>query len=120
MIPPVYTGVSGSVPVQAVLGNPVRMYGFGEAPQNPAKPYAVWQTPFALPENYLGRVPDIDQHSVQVDVYASTSASAISAATALRNVYETSAHMTSFRLWPKETDTNLFRVTLEIDFWTTR
>lgn len=120
MTPPVYTGVTASAPVQAQLGNPVRLYGFGEAPQNVAKPYAVWQTPFALPENYLGRVPDIDQHSVQVDVYASTSASAIAAATALRNVYEVTAHMTSFRLWPKEADTNLFRVTLEIDFWTKR
>ena len=120
MIPPVYTGVSASVPVQAVLGNPVRLYGFGEAPQNVTKPYAVWQTPFALPENYLGRVPDIDQHSTQVDVYGATSASVIAAATALRNVYEVTAHMTSFRLWPKETDTNLYRVTLEIDFWTKR
>jgi hypothetical protein len=120
MIAPAYTLVSGSGAVQAVFGNPVRVYGFGEAAQNVAKPYAVWQTIVGLPENYLGRVPDIDQHSTQVDVYGSTSASVIAAATALRNVYEVTAHMTSFRLWPKETDTNLFRVTLEIDFWTKR
>lgn len=121
MKPPVYEIASANAGVQAQLGaSPTRIFGFGEAKQGVAKPYAVWQTVIGLPENYLQQAPDIDQHSVQIDVYAATEASAYAAATALRNAYEPTNYVTSFRLWPRDVETNNYRVTLEVDFWQDR
>jgi hypothetical protein len=121
MIPPVFSIAAANSGVTALLGsNPTRLYPFGEAPQTVAKPYAVWQTVVGLPENYIGQAPDIDLHSVQVDVYADTASSALAVATALRNAYQAGHYVTSFRTWPREPETNLYRVTLEVDFWQSR
>lgn len=121
MIPPVFSIAVADATVQTELGtSPTRLYPFGEAPQGVAKPYAVWQTIVGVPENYIGTAPDMDSHGVQVDVYGDTVSDVIDAATALRNAYQASNHVTSFRLMPREPETNLYRVMLEVDFWQSR
>ena len=81
-----YALVKDVAGVQAVLGNPVRLYRFGQAPQDVAKPYAVQQTIAGQPENYLGERPDQDTLLVQVDVYAADMAGQIAACAGYRRV----------------------------------
>lgn len=121
MYPPVFALANASVAVKAIFGTtPVRVFPFGEATQQTARPYAVWQSITILPENYLGEVPDTDQMGVQLDVYANTAAAARNGAQALRDLYQQHGYITAMREWPKEPDTNLYRYQMDIDFWQPR
>jgi len=121
MYPPIFATCSIVSAVQTQLGTtPCRLYPFGEAPQGVAKPYAVWQTIGGSPENYIDKVPDIDAIAIQVDVYASTAASARAAATALRDAIEPVAHVTRWGGESRESDTNLYRLSFDVDWWVIR
>lgn len=118
MYPPIYEAVN--IPaVRAVLKTgtgPLRLYLFGKADQNTPKPYAVWQTAYGSPENYLNQVPDVDSFGVQVDVYADNAASARTVAQALRDAIEPHAHITSWRGDSIDPDTKNFRFGFDCDW----
>lgn len=120
MYPPVYALVRDDPAVQAVLGNEPRVYPFGQAPQAPVKPYVVWQVVAGSPENYINETPNIDSFVVQIDVYADTAAQVRSAGVSMRNALERHAHVVSWRGEDREQDTNLYRLSFDVDFWTTR
>lgn len=120
MYPPVYAIVKDDPVVQAALGSEPRVYPFGQAPQFPATPYAVWQVISGAPENYINDTPNIDSYGVQVDVYADSVATVRSVAVALRGALEKSAHVVSWRGEHYENDTKLYRVSFDVDFWTPR
>lgn len=62
-----------SAAVLAVLGtNPTRLWPFGRAPQNEARPYAVHQLVYGTPDNSLSCVPTEDNFGIQIDAYAKT------------------------------------------------
>ena len=64
MNPPVFSLASASTPVKAIFGtSPIRIYPFGEAPQQVNVTYAVWQSIGIVPENYLSDNPDVDSMS---------------------------------------------------------
>jgi hypothetical protein len=121
MYAPIFQAVNVSG-VQALLktGNgPLRFYMFGLADQNTPLPYAVWQTVYGAPENYLTNVPDVDSFGIQVDVYASPSqgaAVARSVAEALRDAIEPHAHITSWRGDSRDPNTNNFRFSFDVDW----
>jgi hypothetical protein len=121
MYAPIFQAVNVSG-VQAVLktGNgPLRFYMFGLADQNTPLPYAVWQTVYGAPENYLTNVPDVDSFGIQVDVYASESQGADVArqvAQALRDAIEPHAHITSWRGDSRDPNTNNFRFSFDVDW----
>ncbi len=118
MIPPVFTILNASNPVKALLGNkPLRVFPFGSAPPNVARPYATYSTVNGLPENYLGQVPDIDNIGTQVDIWADTVASCNSVAETVRDALEPHAHMTSFAGSERDFETNLFRCRMDFDFF---
>lgn len=110
-----YALVKDVAGVQAVLGNPVRLYRFGQAPQDVAKPYAVQQTIAGQPENYLGERPDQDTLLVQVDVYAADMAGARAIVTALAAAIEPHTHITSWNGEFFEPDTKLQRISFTVD-----
>ena len=121
MNPPLFSILNASAPVKALLGaNPLRVFPWGRAPQNVAKPYAVYVVYNALPENYLGQVPDIDNKAVQINIYAENSASLESCFTVVRDALELHAHMTSFASPDLDADTNLYSCRMEFDFWDAR
>lgn len=99
---------------------PLRFYLFGEADQNTVRPYAVWQTVGGSPENYINQLPDADDWSTQVDVYAATASSARTIAFALMAAFEPSAYVTSYNGEYKEFDTKLFRFSFTCEFITHR
>jgi len=115
MFAPIFSVAAASPAVLALLGtNPVRLYLFGEAPQNVQTPYAVWQTVSGSPENYLGQVPDADSWTTQVDVYAATATSARAVAEALRDTFEPVAYITDWRGESRATPTSNFRVSFDV------
>lgn len=117
MIPPVFPILSTDTALRALLGtNPVRVFPFGEAPQDVAKPYAVWQNISGSPENYLGDLPDADSYTVQIDVYAADSVSVINSARAIRNALEPVAYVTSLGNTSRDNETRDYHYSLSVDF----
>ena len=122
MYPPIFAAVNIPI-VQAVLKTgtgPLRFYLFGMAPQNVQKPYAVWQTAYGSPENYLNQVPDVDSFGVQVDVYADSADSARTVAKALRDAIEPHAHITSWRGDSIDPDTKNYRFSFDCNWIVSR
>lgn len=110
-----YALVKDVAGVQAVLGNPVRLYRFGQAPQDVATPYAVQQTVAGQPENYLGNLPDQDSILVQIDAYAGDMPGARAVVVALAAAIEPRAHITSWNGEFFEPDTKLHRISFTVD-----
>lgn len=121
MYPPIFSIVSKSAAVKSAFGtDPVRIYMFGLAPEGVKHPYAVWQIVGGSPENYLNETPDIDLFSVQIDVYGASVTAVRSGARALRDAIEPHAHVVSWRGESKDVETNLYRSSFDVDFWTDR
>lgn len=120
MFSPVEDAVANVLGVQSILGSPVRVYSFGNAPQDVAKPYAVHQVVGGSPENYLGNAPDIDNLSVQIDVYDDQAPRSKIAARALVAALEVVGYITSWNGEFRELDTKLFRISFTVEFKTPR
>lgn len=117
MMPPIFPVVAASAAVKSVLGAvPVRFFPFGEAPQGVVLPYSAWQIVGGSPENYLGDLPDVDDCTVQVDVYAATIDSANAALLALRDAIEPKAHITLWLGTKRDPDTGHWRATFRLDW----
>lgn len=120
MFPPIYSIAASWAQAVALLGSPFRLYLFGEATQNTAKPYAVWQTIGGSPENYLKGRPDGDTWTCQVDVYATTAQSVRAVATALRDAWELSAQIVRWGGESMDPATKLYRYSFDVEFVTPR
>lgn len=121
MNPNLFQFVSSDLAVRAVLGeDPVRVFPFGAAPDKVRLPYAVWQTIAGAPENYIGDAPDLDSYLVQVDVYANTASQARNTAEKLRDAIQSYAHIVSWRGESKDSETNHFRYSFDVNFLTQR
>ena len=126
--PPIFARANASSAVRALLKTgtgALRFYLFGEADQNTLKPYAVWQTVGGSPENYINQVPDSDDWSTQVDVYAegpnNTGPSvARSIAFALIEAFEPAAYVVSYNGEYREPETRLYRFSFTVDWITHR
>lgn len=121
MNPDLFLFLNSSVAVKAVLGvEPLRMFPWDRAPANVKKPYGVYAVYNAQPENYLGEVPDIDNKSTQINIYAENSKSLEACYIAVRDALEPHAHMTAFSTPAVNEDTDLYSCTMEFDFWNHR
>jgi len=117
MTPPVFATAFASAAVKAALGtSPCRVFPFGEAPQGVMLPYAVWQVVGGGPENYLGQVPDLDEFTTQVDVYAATATAARTAAKALRDAFEPVAHVTRWGGESRDGETGHYRYSFDVEW----
>lgn len=117
MIPNIFAILDDESTAQALLGDPVRVYPWGEAPQNVLFPYVTYGVYNGLPENYLGNIPDIDQDGTQIDIWAKDSASCRAVFIAIRDIIEPQAHMTSYQLFDRDTETQLYHGRMDFDFW---
>lgn len=121
MYPPIFATLVANGTVTGIFGTvPTRVYPFGEAPQEVTKPYAVWQIIGGGPENYLSQRPDIDLWSLQIDVYADTAAAARSGAEAIRDAIELQAHIVGWRGESRDPETNNYRYSFDVDWWSDR
>lgn len=118
MTPPIFATCMADTTVTDIFDD--RLYSFGQAPQNVTKPYAVWQMVSGAPENYITGTPDVDQYSVQVDVYAQTAPEAREGAQALRDAIEPVAHVVGWRGESREPETQLYRYSFDVDWFVAR
>lgn len=126
--PPIFARADADSAVRALLkapGKSLRFYLFGEADQNTVKPYAVWQTIGGSPENYINQVPDSDDWSTQVDVYAdgpnnTGSVAARNIAFALMAAFEPAAYVVAYNGEYREAETRLYRFSFTVDWITHR
>lgn len=117
MYPPIFAVVAANTAVRALLGvSPVRFYPFGEADPVPPYPYAVWQTVYGSPQNYVNQAPDVDSFGVQIDVYARDASGAREVATAIRDAIESSAHVTAYNGEFRDPVTRSYRVSFTADW----
>lgn len=119
---PVFQWLSSNSALTAKIGAPpsVRAFPQGAAPEGVARPYIVFQQITGSPENYLNENPDADDSTTQVDVYADTVTDARVVAILTRDALQGASYITGIRELGKDPDTNLFRVTLDVDWITHR
>ncbi|WP_414430850.1 DUF3168 domain-containing protein [Alcanivorax sp. IL3] len=116
MYPPVFPILNGNAAVVALLGSPVRVYPFGQAPQDVTGPYAAWQLITGSPENYLKDRPDADNFDIQMDIYAADEDDSLAVGKAIRNALEPFAYITRWGGQGMDPDTKRWRVSFDVSF----
>jgi hypothetical protein len=107
--------------VQGLLGGALpRIYPFGQAPQEVAKPYVVYQWIGGAPFNMINCRPDADRASLQVDVYGLTTQSTTTVAKAIRNAIELDSYITGYRGDMRDEETKLYRTSFDVDWLVNR
>lgn len=106
---PVVTGLLGT-------GTDMRLFSFGEAPDKVAKPYVVWQVINGNPENYLAGRPDVDNFTLQVDIYGTTGPSVRSVRDAIRDAIELRANITRWVGESRDPTTKNYRTSFDVDW----
>lgn len=120
MTPKIWGMIKNNAGVIAALGNPPRAYSFGNAPQTVQKPYATWQLVNGLPENYLGNLPDVDDFTVQIDVWAGDGDTAEACAKALRDALEPHGYVDAWRGETRDKETGDYGYSFDVSFLTYR
>lgn len=116
MYPPIFAMCQASSELTRLLGgNDLRVYPFGEAPQDVATPYVVHQLISGSPFNTL-TMPCADRFSLQIDVYAPDSMAARSVAWAVRQAIQGPAYVTGYNMDERDTDTRLWRYSFDTDW----
>ncbi|HEE9760158.1 DUF3168 domain-containing protein [Pseudomonas sp. NPDC089392] len=118
MTPPIFQICSQATGVTALLGAGanLRLYSFGEAPQDVAKPYAVWQLVNGEPENYLAGRPDADGVTLQIDIYGTTGTSVRQVRDAIRDAIELRAYVTRWGGEGRDPTTKNYRASFDVDW----
>lgn len=122
-LPPIFETLRASPALVALLGDTIfRVFQHGSAPQDSAaiRPYVTWQLVSGVPENTLSELPSIDRQSVQIDCWADNGAGVNQLAQLVRDTIEPNAHMTGVIADYRETDTKLYRISLQFDWWQSR
>jgi hypothetical protein len=75
---------------------------------------------YGTPENYINQRPDMDNWGVQVDVYSQSAQQSRDVLDALSYAMEGVAHVTAWGPEERETETNLYRSSFTVEFFTLR
>jgi hypothetical protein len=122
MHPPVYATCAADTTVATLLTDTdgrLRLFPFGEAPQQYARPYVVWQIVYGGPDNSLSCVPDSDLFGVQFDAYGPTADAVREVAEALRAALEPVAYLVRYNGETKEAsggNSRVYRYSFDVDW----
>lgn len=118
MLPPVFSLLSNDAAVGALLGagNACRVYPWGSAADNVAKPYVTWYVVTGIAENTQSDPPPMDSFTTQIDVWGDDTGSTVAAAQAVRNAIETIAYVTGYNPSDRDPDTGRFRYSFDAEF----
>jgi len=118
--PPIFDLCSQDADLRSLLGQRLRLFPFGEAPQGVTYPYAVWQTVYGSPENYLADRADMDAIGTQIDVYSDTAVQARDVSEAIRGAIEGAAYVTAFNGESVDPVTRKYRDSFTVDWLVSR
>jgi hypothetical protein len=104
----------------SLLGNPIRVYGKGEAPAGVTNPYVTWQSIASVPEDNLSEITDIDNFSIQVDCFSKTETEVNALGQSVRNALSTVCQNVAVILDSRETETKLYRVAFQANYFLNR
>lgn len=117
-MPPLFAICAANAGVTALLGvGPTRLFPFGKAPENVAKPYAVYQVLNGVPENYLDEPPDVDDWNIQIDIYGTTPASVTAVLNALRRALEPHCYIERLGGTSTEPNTQLETTSFDVSWY---
>jgi len=115
MTAPIYQWLSTDTAVAAIAGT--RIYQT-IAPQDVVKPYVTWNIVGGHSESYLSEGAGSDQQRIQVDVWALDGVGRKNLANAVRDALEPYGYPVGVPMDDYESDTKLFRMMLQFNFWT--
>lgn len=121
MYPDVFRALKASTGVKAFVGtNPPRVYRQGRAPAQVDRPYITWLPASVAPENNLSDLPPSDRVRIQLDCWHQTDGGVDLMATAVRDAMEPHGHMLTATPHPREPVTELYRVSMDFDWFVDR
>ena len=119
MLPNVFP-VLNTPEIQALVGNPSRIYDFGSAPPEAKAPYITFWNVSGIPHDQLSGAPCSDFDTIQIDIYAgphdSAKAQIRKLATLVRDALDGAGIANRLIIQGRDNETRLFRVSLEADF----
>jgi hypothetical protein len=101
-------------------GGSLKVFGFGEAPEQQKPPYAVWQRVGGTPENKLAGVPDEDTFTMQIDAYGNSEDEGRAVGIALRDAFEPAGYVISYNFEGREPITRFYRYSFTVEFMVSR
>ena len=114
MIVPIYATLMADATVAGIVAG--RIYQ-DRANPNATAPYIVWRLLTATPENNLSHRPRADRESISVDVFARTERERQDLTVAARNALEPHGVVMTVQSLGQETDTGLWRMNFDIDWF---
>lgn len=117
-MPPLFATCAANAGVTALLGvGPTRLFPFGDAPENVAKPYATYQVLNGLPENYIDDPPDVDEWLIQIDIYADTVSAVMNVQRVMRRALEPHCYVTRLGGTGTEPSTKLYNTSFDVSWY---
>lgn len=118
---PIFEIAVASSAVRALLGtgsvgDPLRLYSFGDAPQGVALPYAVWRNISGEPFNHLHSRPTQDAFNLQIDIYGADREIVRQVTAALNAALETQAYVTRWGAANRDPQTRNYHFDFDVDF----
>lgn len=113
MLPNVYQQLRTNSTVVNLVGT--RIYRHGSAPQDVTKPYITWSLSMGMPQDVLNAAPCHDKDTVQIDCWSETDEGIENLAYAVRSALDSALISNRIMLNTRETDTKLYRITVEAD-----
>jgi len=124
MTAPIFQLLNASDEVKSFLksGSILRAYEFGLAPDSPIKPYLVWQDISGIPQNNLDCPADMDQVTIQIDIYTLEPERLRVIREAARRALEAgySCTVTNLRGNEREPETKLYRTGFDSNWFVNR
>lgn len=121
---PIFKLLNASDEVKAFLksGNVLRVYEFGLAPDEPQKPYLVWQDISGVPQNHLDCPANTDHITIQIDIYTLEPLQLRTIREAVRKALEldNSCTVTDLRGNEREPVTKLYRTGFDSNWFVDR
>ena len=113
MLPNVYQILRSSSDVITAVGT--RIYRHGSAPQDVIKPYITWTLASGMPYDNVSAAPCGDKDTINIDCWSETDSGIENLAYFVRAALDSQLISNRIMLNTRETDTKLYRITLEAD-----
>jgi len=113
MLPNLYQILRANSDIVTAVGT--RIYRHGSAPQDVVKPYITWSLVSGEPYGNVSSAPCADKDTVRIDCWSETDSGIESLAYFVRSALDSKLIFNRIVVNTRETDTKLYRITLDAD-----